>query len=144
MGHFLRQAGTELEVEPKILRSDAEVYLSRLDWPGNVRQLENLCRWLTVMASGREIHVGDLPPDLRECPGAQPGTVHWVDALGLWATQALAEGERHILDTAVPAFERTLIRVALEHSRGHRQEAAKLLGWGRNTLTRKIKELAMD
>jgi two-component system nitrogen regulation response regulator GlnG len=64
--------------------------------------------------------------------------------LGLWATQALAEGERHILDTAVPAFERTLIRVALEHSRGHRQEAAKLLGWGRNTLTRKIKELAMD
>jgi two-component system nitrogen regulation response regulator GlnG len=143
MGHFLRQAGTELEVEPKTLRSDAEVYLSRLDWPGNVRQLENLCRWLTVMASGREIHVGDLPPDLRERPGSQPGTVHWVDALSLWATQTLVEGERHILDTAVPAFERTLIRVALEHSGGHRQEAAKLLGWGRNTLTRKIKELDM-
>ncbi|MDQ2694392.1 MAG: nitrogen regulation protein NR(I) [Pseudomonadota bacterium] len=144
MRHFLKVAARELDVESKLLRSDAEAFLTKLDWPGNVRQLENLCRWLTVMASGREIHLEDLPPDLREQPVAQPPGGDWQDALRLWAGQSLARGESGLLDTALPAFERTLIRVALEHTGGHRQDAAKLLGWGRNTLTRKIKELDME
>jgi two-component system nitrogen regulation response regulator GlnG len=139
--HFLKVAAVELDVEPKVLRPDTEAYLSKLNWPGNVRQLENLCRWLTVMASGREIHLDDLPPDLREQPTTQASVGDWEDALRLWAMQTLGRGEMHILDTALPAFERILINVALEQTGGHRQEAAKLLGWGRNTLTRKIKDL---
>ncbi len=144
MRHFLKMAAKELDMETKILRSEVEAYLSKLDWPGNVRQLENLCRWLTVMASGRAIHLADLPPDLRNQTPSQTEVSDWEEALRLWASQTLARGEAHILDTALPAFERTLISVALEKTGGHRQDAARLLGWGRNTLTRKIKELEMD
>ncbi len=144
MRHFLKMAARELEVEPKVLRPEVESHLSRLDWRGNVRQLENLCRWLTVMASGREIHLDDLPPELRDQPATPSSRSDWEDALRLWASQTLARGEDHILDKALPAFERILISVALEKTGGHRQDAAKLLGWGRNTLTRKIKELEME
>ncbi len=143
--HFLGQAARELGVESKMLRPETEAYLSRLDWPGNVRQMENLCRWLTVMASGREIHLEDLPGDLRE-RGSTPtgGGPDWEAALRLWASQNLARGEQNLLETALPSFERVLIRAALEQTGGHRQDAARLLGWGRNTLTRKIKELRME
>jgi len=144
MGHFLKVAAQELAVEPKRLRPETEAYLVQMDWPGNVRQLENLCRWLTVMASGREIHLDDLPPDLRTRPREQSGSEDWEDALRLWVSQRLTQGERHLLNTALPAFERILISVALEFTGGRRQDAARLLGWGRNTLTRKIKELDME
>ncbi len=143
--HFLSQAARELGVEPKILRPETESYLSGLDWPGNVRQLENLCRWLTVMASGREIHLENLPSELRERSPAMPGNgSEWETTLRTWAGQRLARGERNLLETALPSFERVLIRAALEQTGGHRQDAARLLGWGRNTLTRKIKELRME
>jgi len=143
--HFLAQAGRELGVEPKTLRPETGVYLRELDWPGNVRQLENLCRWLTVMASGREILLEDLPADLRErTPVAESNVPDWETALRSWAGRRLARGGHRLLDTALPSFERVLIRVALEQSGGHRQDAARLLGWGRNTLTRKIKELGME
>ena len=143
--HFLSQAARELGVESKILRPETEAYLKPLDWPGNVRQLENLCRWLTVMASGREIHLEDLPAELRERGPAAAGTgPDWEAGLRLWANQSLARGEQNLLDSALPSFERVLIQVALEQTSGHRQDAARLLGWGRNTLTRKIKELQME
>ena len=143
--HFLSQAARELGVEPKILRPETESYLGGLDWPGNVRQLENLCRWLTVMASGREIHLEDLPGELRErSPAAPGGGPDWEATLRTWAGQRLARGEQNLLETALPSFERVLIRAALEQTGGHRQDAARLLGWGRNTLTRKIKELRME
>jgi len=142
--HFLLAAAQELDMEPKTLRPEVETYLCKLEWPGNVRQLENLCRWLTVMASGREIHLEDLPSDLREQPVAQGVGADWENALRFWASQRLARGDNHLLDTALPAFERVLISAALEKTGGHRQDAARLLGWGRNTLTRKIKELNME
>ena len=142
--HFLGQAARELGVESKLLRPETESYLSGLDWPGNVRQLENLCRWLTVMASGREIHLEDLPTKLRERVPATTNGNDWEVSLRLWASQSLARGERNLLETALPSLERVLIRAALEQTRGHRQDAARLLGWGRNTLTRKIKELRME
>ena len=142
---FLSQAGRELGVEPKVLRPETETYLSRLDWPGNVRQLENLCRWLTVMASSREIHLEDLPMELRERnPAANASSPDWEMALRLWASQSLGRGEQSLLETALPSFERVLIQVALEQTGGHRQDAARLLGWGRNTLTRKIRELQLE
>lgn len=144
MSHFLKMAAKELEVEAKVLRPEVAVQLSKLDWPGNVRQLENLCRWLTVMASGREILLDDLPADLRDLSGGDSENGNWQDHLRLWASHSLARGESNILDIALPVFERILIITALEHTGGHRQDAAKLLGWGRNTLARKIKELHME
>ena len=144
--HFLKQAAKELTVEPKLLRKDAEEYLSTLAWPGNVRQLENTCRWLTVMASGREIHVDDLPPELlhqAETENAATGQ-SWQEGLRNWAEQELKRGKKGILDKAVPEFEKIMIEAALKHTGGRRRDASVLLGWGRNTLTRKINELGMD
>jgi two-component system nitrogen regulation response regulator GlnG len=142
MDHFLEQAGRELEVEPKVITEDVENFLSGLAWPGNVRQLENLCRWLTVMAPGQEIRMEDLPDDLHES-GADRGVAatDWQALLRQWAALQLASGKTPLLDEAQPAFERILIDAALQHTGGRRQDAARLLGWGRNTLTRKLKEL---
>ena len=145
MRHFLESAAKELDVEAKTLRPEVDVYLSKLDWPGNVRQLENLCRWLTVMASGREVHLDDLPSDLRE-PAAprETGSGDWREALRSWTRGSLERGESDLLGSALPTFEKILIETALAYTGGHRQDAARLLGWGRNTLTRKIKELGME
>ncbi|MES2817730.1 MAG: nitrogen regulation protein NR(I) [Pseudomonadota bacterium] len=141
--HFLRSAAQELAVEPKLLKSETEDYLKNLPWPGNVRQLENTCRWITVMASGREVHVDDLPPELLAQPQDSAPVTNWEQALRQWADQALARGQSNLLDSAVPSFERIMIETALKHTAGRRRDAALLLGWGRNTLTRKIKELGM-
>ena len=139
--HFLRQAATELNVEPKILRPETEQYLTRLNWPGNVRQLENFCRWITVMASSREVQLNDLPPEFSDQEVQRGNSGSWTQALEAWADQELALGNTAILGQAVPMFERSMIEVALKHTAGRRRDAADLLGWGRNTLTRKIKEL---
>lgn len=140
--HFLQQAANELNVETKILSKAAEDYLCQLPWPGNVRQLENTCRWLTVMASGRQIHINDLPPELQKKSGTtQTGSDDWQTALKQWARLAIMQGETEILTKASAILEKTLIDETLKHTHNHRQEAAHLLGWGRNTLTRKIKEL---
>ena len=139
--HFLRRAAEELDVEPKVLRPETEKYLTGLSWPGNVRQLENFCRWITVMASSREVHMNDLPPEFAEQELQRSDSGSWTQALEAWADQELSLGNSSILDQAVPLFERTMIDVALKHTAGRRRDAAALLGWGRNTLTRKIKEL---
>jgi two-component system nitrogen regulation response regulator GlnG len=141
---FLKKAADELAVEAKQLRQDAEEYMSAMPWPGNVRQLENTCRWLTVMASGREIHVSDLPPELLDNESSSPTGQTWQDGLRKWADQELKKGKDAILDVAMPEFERIMIETALSHTAGRRRDASLLLGWGRNTLTRKIKELGMD
>ncbi|WP_211830258.1 nitrogen regulation protein NR(I) [Kistimonas asteriae] len=142
--HFLDRAARELSVEPKLLRSETEAYMSSLDWPGNVRQLENTCRWITVMASSREVHVSDLPPELLDQQRSSTTGNNWEQALRNWADQQLTRGESGLLDRAVPTFERIMIETALKHTCGRRRDAALLLGWGRNTLTRKIKELGMN
>lgn len=184
--HFLSSAAQELNIEPKVLHPQVEQRLMELDWPGNVRQLENTCRWLTVMASGQEVVIEDLPAELREYSpdradradraenaasvtstatpkpgqagaGGPPASSSdnqseqlswrgddWTTPLAIWADNALANGNHHLLDEAQPKLERTLVRIALAYTHGHRQEAARLLGWGRNTLTRKIKELEID
>jgi two-component system nitrogen regulation response regulator GlnG len=142
--HFLNSAAEELDVEVKALKPETSDFLSKLDWPGNVRQLENTCRWITVMASGREVHVDDLPPELLAQESTAPKEGNWEQALQYWADQQLTQGTPALLDIAVPLFEKIMIETALKHTAGRRRDAAVLLGWGRNTLTRKIKELNMD
>jgi two-component system nitrogen regulation response regulator GlnG len=142
---FLAQTARELNVPVKLLHPEVEVFLMSLDWPGNVRQLENLCRWLTVMASAQEVHLADLPPELtRDSITTANAGPDWSKALTAWADQRLRGGDVVLLDEALPEFERILIRASLQHTAGRRQDAARLLGWGRNTLTRKIKELGME
>jgi len=159
--HFLAQAAQEMKTPAKRPRPEVLAHLQGLDWPGNVRQLENTCRWLTVMAPGRDIHLADLPPELKS-PGAAPaeatvGAGHardagapapghhdWSALLRQWAELKLRAGQNDLLGEALPEFERTLIRIALAETGGQRQEAARRLGWGRNTLTRKIKELGLN
>ncbi|MFA5665263.1 nitrogen regulation protein NR(I) [Castellaniella sp.] len=147
---FLQKAAADLNAEPRILSPETERHLSRLPWPGNVRQLENACRWVTVMAASREVFISDLPVELQAGrvdagppPIDPPGAPTWTTSLGQWALDALNQGQRDLLALAQPAFERTLIMIALQHTSGRRKEAARLLGWGRNTLTRKAKELGL-
>jgi len=142
--HFLNDSAAELAVETKRLLPETEKYLARLSWPGNVRQLENVCRWLTVMAPSQNVRVDDLPPELR-AEGAASGDIpDWKTGLRRLIEQRFASGEDNILETLNPDFERILIEAALNHTGGHKQEAARKLGWGRNTLTRKLKELHIE
>jgi two-component system nitrogen regulation response regulator GlnG len=142
--HYMRLAAQELGVEPKALTPEAREKLSAYSWPGNVRELVNLCRRFTVLAPGNEIRAEDLPPEITGAIANATPEQDWTSSLAQWADRQSLSPPRPLLDDALPAFERTLIRVALKHTQGHRQDAAKLLGWGRNTLTRKLKELAMD
>jgi len=143
MQYFLQRAAEELGGDTKILLPATEDFLSQLEWPGNVRQLENTCRWITVMASGREIHVSDLPPELGQTSTqiTESAQSDWRDMLSSWARNELMHGKEQILRDALPAFEQVMIEVALQHTQGRKRDAAELLGWGRNTLTRKLKEL---
>ena len=142
--HYLAQAARELGVESKSLTPAAEQVLLASDWPGNVRQLVNACRRLTVLAAGREIKASDIPADLGGSTHDSGTANDWTQLLAGWAQRQLDAGSRRLLDVALPEFERVLIRTALTRAGGRRQDAAKLLGWGRNTLTRKMRELNLD
>ncbi len=146
--HFLQTTAAELDITAKRLRPAAQDALRRFAWPGNVRQLENICRRISVMASSQWIECEDLPAEIlahRELGTGSVGTQAWEERLRQWA-QATVVGHAGppLLEQALPRFERTMINVALNHTGGRRQEAAQLLGWGRNTLTRKIKDLGLD
>jgi two-component system, NtrC family, nitrogen regulation response regulator GlnG len=143
---FLQHASKEIGEETKTLLPEVETYLSNLDWQGNVRQLENTCRWLTVMAASREVHMSDLPAEIQPeaIEQTEPSQQNWEASLHQWAEKQLALGKDNLLEDALPKFERIMIEAALAKTAGKRQDAAKLLGWGRNTLTRKIKELGME
>ncbi len=148
MRHFLRKSARDLAVDPKTLGDEALDVLARFPFPGNVRQLENICHWLTVMAPGQRIEVADLPPEARQpaaaaADDADGSEADWRAALDRELSQALARGERNVGERLEGEFEKTLIRRALAHTGGHRMEAAAWLGWGRNTLTRKIQELGL-
>ena len=140
--HFLSFSAKQLGVESKRLSDDALAHLARLEFPGNVRQLENLCHWLTVMAPGQVVDTGDLPAEFRDQAAATSSD--WLAALEQEAERRLARGETGILDGLSRQFERALITKALERTAGRRIEAANLLGMGRNTITRKIQELGID
>jgi two-component system nitrogen regulation response regulator GlnG len=145
--HFLQKSARELAVEPKLLSDEVMKVLSAFPFPGNVRQLENICHWLTVMAPGQRIGVADLPPEVRDAQRRSEGSggeTDWQQTLDRELAQALARGEPAVGDRLEREFEKTLILGALAHTGGHRMEAAQRLGWGRNTLTRKIQELGLE
>ena len=151
--HFLQKTAKELGTEAKTLHPDTEALLMQLPWSGNVRQLENVCRWLTVMSATQEVLPQDLPADLTMTAAGEhirsehshnPAAGNWDQQLAQWADAQLRAGKTDLLADALPLFERTLLQFALNYSNGHKQDAARLLGWGRNTLTRKLKEAGID
>jgi two-component system nitrogen regulation response regulator GlnG len=172
--HFLVQSAHQLGVEPKRLSDEAQRFLSGLDLPGNVRQLENLCNWITVMAPGQTVEVKDLPRDLTQAqpasaaavangavvamPAPTAGPLHggdlptappsgadgWVGLLELQAARMLSDGQIEVMDVLGKQFESALIRTALKYTHGRKNDAAIRLGIGRNTITRKIAELGID
>jgi two-component system nitrogen regulation response regulator GlnG len=142
LNHYLKLAACELGIDAKVLSKDAEERLLAYQWPGNVRELVNLCMRLSVLAPGTEIQLEDLPAESGEL-GATPGESAWVTALAAWADRHAMNAKTPLLDEALPKFERVLIRAALKRMQGHRREASLLLGWGRNTLTQKMKQLGI-
>jgi two-component system nitrogen regulation response regulator GlnG len=144
--HFLQKSAQELGGEPKRLTDTALKYLQGLEFPGNVRQLENLCHWLTVMAPGQSVDIADLPSELREGTDSARRDLpaDWNSALAVEADRLLAATPGAVFDTLTREFESTLIRRALNATGGRRVDAAQLLGIGRNTITRKIQELGLD
>jgi two-component system nitrogen regulation response regulator GlnG len=161
----MQRAAEQMNTAPKQLHPATMQMMQSFEWRGNVRQLENVCLWLTVMATGNTVMVEDLPPELLENSDATldnqqqylssqdpiennplqsqyaSGSQSWQQALAIWAKQSLREGATDILQTATPEFERVLLTAALNHSGGKKIAAANLLGWGRNTLTRKLQQL---
>jgi two-component system nitrogen regulation response regulator GlnG len=142
--HYLADAAEELGAAPKTMDTDALETLQAFDWPGNVRQLVNAARRLTVTAPGGVITSQDIPTDLGGSDASERGAREWTRMLASWAERQLQTTGTPLLDSALPELEKTLIELALSRTNGHRQEAAKLLGWGRNTLTRKMKALHLD
>ena len=144
--HFLAKSARELIVDAKRLSEPALTFLSQQEFPGNVRQLENLCHWITVMAPAQTVEIADLPADMRGRGGDKTGAMidsSWKHALEREVTASLSRGEKEIFEGLNRSFEAALISKALEHTGGRRIEAATLLGIGRNTLTRKIQELGL-
>jgi two-component system nitrogen regulation response regulator GlnG len=145
--HFLKLVAEELSVEPKLLTNEAEEYLKALPWPGNVRELENTCRWLSVMCSSREVYIRDLPPEIQGVDQQQEGvssTTDWQGALKRWLEQTWHSGDHEPIQHVVEEVERVLIETTLGFTHGRKQDAAAILGWGRNTLTRKIQAMKSE
>ena len=147
INHYLLEASHELNEDTKTINSETMSYLCGLPWPGNVRQLENLCRWITVMASSREVMLEDLPPELHTTEPQPSVSDDWEKTLSTWSCMKLAQlqpGDEGLLSDALPKFERIMIQTALKQTGGRKRDASILLGWGRNTLTRKINELGLE
>ncbi|MGI9201084.1 MAG: nitrogen regulation protein NR(I) [Woeseiaceae bacterium] len=143
--HYLAEAASEMTTPAKSIDSEALATLRNFDWPGNVRQLVNASRRLTVTAPGRVITSQDIPTDLGGRDAGNRSSQEWTRSLAAWAETKLSEDENGaLLRAALPDFEKTLIQIAMAKAKGSRKDAAQLLGWGRNTLTRKMKSLHLD
>jgi two-component system nitrogen regulation response regulator GlnG len=159
--HFMLSCAKSLGVEPKKLSDEVLKEMTAMPFPGNVRQLENLCHWLTVMTPANIIGVSDLPSDIMAQAGEQPVILHgesaptnlaaaksaagdWESGLGRLATKMLQDGDKEVYDALCSRFEKAVLQAALEVTRGRRVEAAQRLGIGRNTITRKLQELGID
>lgn len=145
LNHYLKESAKELATPAKSIDGEALDILRGFDWPGNVRQLVNVTRRLTVTAPGTVITTADIPAELGGKESSRRAAQEWTSSLAAWAEHELSASDGGpLIETALPEFEKTLIKIAMSQTSGHRQDAAKLLGWGRNTLTRKMKALHMD
>ena len=137
---FLKRHADSLSDEPKVLSPEALLALTQYDWPGNVRQLENICYWIALMAPTQNVKLEDLPGEIisNDQPSQTPGD-DWQSGFSQWLSEIYQSKSENMLEIIEPALDKVMIDFALEKTGGKKQEAAKVLGLGRNTLTKKIK-----
>ena len=141
--HFLKQHSDSLGEELRVVSKEAMEVLSTYDWPGNVRQLENICYWLTLMTPTQNVKVQDMPSEIKDHEVIDLPSSNWEEGLTGWINNNAANLKTGLSDVVNSKVEKMLIRSALEKSDGKKNEAAILLGWGRNTLAKKMKELGI-
>ncbi len=137
---FLKNYSASLDEEIRVLSDDAKKLLEKYDWPGNVRQLENICYWLTLMSPTQNVKAQDLPSEVKEFEMTDIPASSWEDGLQNWLNNVSMNIESGLSEIAITKVEKMLIKTALERSRGKKNDAAQILGWGRNTLSKKMKE----
>jgi two-component system nitrogen regulation response regulator GlnG len=141
---FLKMHSDALGEELRVLTKEALEFLEKYDWPGNVRQLENICYWLTLMSPTQNIKVEDLPSEVKDHEAQEvEASSDWEQGLAAWLKELSENKDSDLLDIVNPKLDKILIQTALEKTNGRKNEAAVLLGWGRNTLSKKIKELGL-
>ena len=141
---FLKMHSDALGEELRVLSKEALEFLEKYDWPGNVRQLENICYWLTLMSPTQNIKVEDLPSEVKDYEAEEvEASSDWEQGLAAWLKGLSENKDSDLLDIVGPKLDKILIQTALEKTNGRKNEAAVLLGWGRNTLSKKIKELGL-
>ena len=141
---FLKMHSDALGEELRVLSKEALEFLEKYDWPGNVRQLENICYWLTLMSPTQNIKVEDLPSEVKDYEAEEvEASSDWEQGLAAWLKDLSENKDSDLLDIVGPKLDKILIQTALEKTNGRKNEAAVLLGWGRNTLSKKIKELGL-
>ena len=137
---FLKNYSDSLDEDLRVITDEAIVSLSRYDWPGNVRQLENVCYWLTLMSPSQSVKVQDLPTEVKEFEVTDIPSTSWEDGMQNWLKNVSMNIDSGLSEIAISKIEKMLIRTALEKSNGKKNDAAQILGWGRNTLSKKMKE----
>tara|TARA_B100001113_G_scaffold80790_3_gene63711 strand:+ start:150 stop:1526 length:1377 start_codon:yes stop_codon:yes gene_type:complete len=137
---FLKNYSDSLDEDLRVISDEAMVALNRYDWPGNVRQLENVCYWLTLMSPSQNVKVQDLPSEIKEFEISDVPSTSWEEGMQSWLKNISMNIDSGLSDIAITKIEKMLIRTALEKSNGKKNDAAQILGWGRNTLSKKMKE----
>ena len=143
LDRYLTVCAEELRITPKTVSKEAAARLVAYSWPGNVTELVNVCRALTILSPGREIRLEDLPAEIASGSESPYANTDWLQSLAVWIDRHIGMTDRPLVNELQPAFERVLICTALKHTQGHQAMAAKLLGWARNTLATKMRDLGI-
>ncbi len=141
--YFLKNYSDALDEDLRVISDEAMKLLEKFDWPGNVRQLENVCYWLTLMSPSQNIKSQDLPSEVKEYEFTDIPSSSWEDGMQNWLKNVSMNINSGLSEIAITKIEKMLIKTALERSKGKKNDAAQILGWGRNTLTKKMKELGI-
>ena len=138
--YFLKNYSDSLDEDLRVLSEDAKNIMMKYDWPGNVRQLENVCYWLTLMSPNQNVKAQDLPTEVKEYEMVDVPSSSWEDGMKNWLKNVSLNIDSGLSEIAITKIEKMLIKTALERSNGKKNDAAQILGWGRNTLSKKMKE----
>jgi two-component system nitrogen regulation response regulator GlnG len=138
--YFLKNYADSLDEDLRVISDEAMNLMNKYDWPGNVRQLENVCYWLTLMSPSQSVKSQDLPTEIKEFEITDIPTSSWEDGMQNWLKNVSMNIDSGLSEIAITKIEKMLIKTALERSNGKKNDAAQILGWGRNTLSKKMKE----
>ena len=137
--HFLKEYSEDYNIPLKTFDDDVKKIIQKYTWPGNIRELQNICKYLSVMVKNNEISKDDLPKEVKESGSDESEIRSWEKLLETWIFNKYDKDSTNISKTIDEIYTSTLIKSALRLTKGNKTEAAKILGWGRNTITNKMK-----